>query len=142
MSGRRHRRRQRRAYRQGPVQWNEMYRVPQRGMIFGVCYGVAHYMGWNARLFRLAVFIAFLMFSWPVLLLYLAAAYVLPARRLPGRGRTPERADEDPPAADPVPRPGRARDRFRAIDTRLAKVEAYLHSEEYGLRQQFRELEA
>ncbi len=116
--------------------WKDMYRVPQNGLLFGVCAGVAEHFGWRPQLVRIVLFIAVVAAGWP-LLVYLAAAYVLPTRdRLDVRQFDAEDLPARPRASSAA-----VRERFGRIDRRLRDLEAYFHSEEYSLRQKFRELE-
>lgn len=131
---RRSRRRRTQHWRDERRRGGTLYRDPERGLVFGVCYGVARYLGWNPRALRVVTFLACLIAGWPVLV-YLAAAYVLPRVDV-------DQEDVEAEVEAPTATASGVRARFGGLDRRLARIEAYLHSEEYDLRQKFRELEA
>ena len=99
-------------------------------LIRGVCAEIAERAGTAAWLPR-AAFLVFGMLHW----LLAVILYVVLARLL-GRGGEAARAA-------PVHRPdtGGVRERFGALDARLAKLEAATLREEAGLRRAFQELE-
>lgn len=116
-------------------------RSSDRGILGGVCAGLAEYFGFNLKVTRLLAFIGFLMNPPLAALAYIAVVLLVPARRT-----TP--ADE---RLDPRFRrslrssPGRTmsdvRRRFQSLDRRLARLEKYVTSSRYRLDREFRELE-
>lgn len=118
---------------------SKLYRNSQRGMIFGVCAGIADYFGFSVAVTRV-LFVIGALFSFPMLLV----AYVLMAFLLP---RKPEDAPDA--AADPVQRRirsnphdtlGSVRYRFGELDLRLQRLEKYVTSNRFKLEREFREL--
>jgi phage shock protein C len=55
-----------------------LYRDPDRGMIAGVCAGIADYLGVRTFLVRLAAVFALCFFVFPVLIAYVVLAFFLP----------------------------------------------------------------
>jgi phage shock protein C len=55
-----------------------LYRDPDRGMIAGVCAGIADYLGVRTILVRIAAVLALCFFVFPALIAYLALAFFLP----------------------------------------------------------------
>src|SRR5262245_59985657 len=120
---------------------NRLYRNPQRGMIAGVCAGVADYFGFDLAITRLLVVVAAL-FSFPFMCIaYFAAAFRV--RRKP----TAEPGGEY--VVDPVQRKVRTdphdmlssvRYRFRDLDSRLQRLEKYVTSNRFALDREFRSL--
>lgn len=118
-----------------------LYRNPERGLLFGVCAGLADYFGmrnWHLR----ALAVLFLMVFPPqTVLLYLIAAVVMKRR--------PARLFRDPGEErfwrSVAGRPDRTlhglRHKFRALEERLAGLERHVTSHEYTLDRQFRDLE-
>ena len=60
---------------------NKLYRNPRRGMIFGVCAGIAEYFGFDVAVTRVIVAVGAL-FAFPIICL----VYVLLGLMLPVRG--------------------------------------------------------
>lgn len=125
-------------------QLSQLYRLPERGWLFGVCAGLAAFYGWRARTLRFVLVAAVLFGGWPFLLAYLVAVFLLPTReeiddcedRRPPVSESggKERAD----GAYEEPELGR---RYARIEQRMRQIEAHLHGEEYRLRTAFRDLE-
>ncbi len=121
-----------------------LVRYPDKGLAFGVCAGLAQYYGWRTRNLRFAVVALALLLSWPVLLAYLIAVFVLPnaddigASAAGGQdGGTPGRGPQSvrPDYVGPL------KERYARIEARMRQVEAYLHGHEYQLRTAFKDLE-
>jgi phage shock protein C len=120
---------------------NKLYRNPRRGMVFGVCAGLAEYFGFDVTLTRVVV-AAGALFAFPVIV----AIYVLLGFLLPRKVYTGTEPDE----ANPVERQVRSRPhdslasvryRFRDLDVRLQRLEKYVTSSRYKLDREFRKLE-
>jgi len=120
---------------------NRLYRNPRRGVVFGVCAGIAEYFGFDLTVTRVLVVIGAL-FSFPIIFI----AYVLLGFLLP---RKPDAAPGMDDVYDPVQRQVRAdphdmlsstRYRFRDLDARLQKLEKYVTSNRFSLDQEFRRL--
>ncbi len=122
-----------------PRRTNRLYRDTQRGMIFGVCAGLAEYFGFDLKVTRVLTVVG-AMFGMPVVFIsYLVLGIVLP------------RKPETGPAAvyDPVQRQVRSdphdmlssvRYRFRDLDSRLQRLEKYVTSSRFDLDSEFRRL--
>lgn len=112
-----------------------LYRNPQRGVLFGVCAGVADYFGFELSLTRIAVVIC--AFFFPLLIL----AYLLLALLLP---RQPDELEPDPIAGRVHTRPhdtlSGIRYRFRDLEKRLQRLETYVTSSRFKLDREFRNL--
>lgn len=114
---------------------NRIYRIPQRGMLLGVCAGIADYFGFEISLTRVAVAIS--AFFFPILILaYFLAALILPRQNEP--------ADRDPVAgrvhAQPHDTLSGVRYRFRDLEKRLQRLETYVTSSRFKLDREFRNL--
>jgi phage shock protein C len=128
-------------HRTDPRPRNRLYRNPQRGMIAGVCAGVAEYFGFDLAVTRVLVVIAAL-FSFPLMCIaYLAAVFLVP--------RKPASDSGVEYAADSVERQVRSnphdmlssvRYRFRDLDSRLQRLEKYVTSNRFSLDREFRSL--
>ena len=52
-------------------------RIPERGVVAGVCAGIAEYFGWNVKLLRAAVVISVLLGAGAIIVVYLILWYVM-----------------------------------------------------------------
>jgi phage shock protein C len=127
--------------RREPGLINKLYRNPRRGVIFGVCAGVAEYFGFDVTVTRVVVAVGAL-FAFPMIVgAYLVLAFLLPCKSYTGTERD---------TIDPVQRQVRSsphdtlasvRYRFRDLDARLQRLEKYVTSSRYKLDREFRKLE-
>lgn len=116
------------------------YRNSRRGLLGGVCAGIADYFGFNLCATRFLTVLLFLMFMPAAILAYIGCVLLVPSDRSL-RNREP---------ADPEFRqamrsdPGRTladvKRRFQKLDTRLARLERYVTSSRFDLDQEFRKL--
>jgi phage shock protein C len=126
---------------------NKLYRLPRRGMIFGVCAGLAEYFGFDVTVTRVIVAAA-AFFAFPVIcVVYLLLGLLLPVRRHSG----PEGDYDDPAAREvrsirrqvrssPHETLANVRYRFRDLDVRLQRLEKYVTSSRYKLDREFEKL--
>ncbi len=119
---------------------NRLCRIPSRGVIFGVCAGLADYFAIDIAVTRVVVALGAL-FSFPLV----CAAYLLLGLLLPVKTRTEAESEQ----IDPVEREARSRPhdmlstvryRFRDLDSRLQRLEKYVTSNRYKLDREFRQL--
>ncbi len=68
-----------------------LYRDCERGLILGVCAGLSDRFGFRLGPLRILTVIALLLFTVPVVLLYLAAGLLLPGKPLIYYGHADER---------------------------------------------------
>lgn len=114
-----------------------------RGKIAGVCAGLADYFGWNLKVLRIGwIFAAIFAFPMAITAYILAAIFIKPTRSDAPLYASP---DEDrfwrTFSARPTQGVSALKHRFRAIDARIAEMERAVTSNEYALRQEFRDLE-
>jgi phage shock protein C len=122
---------------------HRLRRDMRRGKIAGVCAGLSNYFGWRVKWVRI-VWILGTVFFFPMP----AIAYVVLAVVM-------KRSDDTRPAFDtpeeerfwrtytvkPKATFAELRHRFRAIETRVERMEYAVTSNDWGLRKQFRDLE-
>lgn len=117
-----------------------MRRIPERGVVAGVCAGVAEYFDWNVRLLRAVLVVGFIFTGFfPIVVAYLVLWYVLDPNPL-------ETATSfESPAAPPAPtRPATMTDikaRFERLDQRLRGIEECVTDREFELRRELKKLE-
>jgi len=110
---------------------HRLYRERDEALLAGVCAGLARYFGFNRRGVRLVVAVSALFFLPFVAVSYLVLAIVLPAR--------PRETPMDQEKADfwrdvsvaPSDVFSNVRHRFRELDRRLQRIEAFVTSREF-----------
>ena len=58
----------------------KLFKSDTNKMLSGVCGGLAEYLGWDASLVRLGVVVLTLVTSFALVLVYIAAAIILPCK--------------------------------------------------------------
>lgn len=110
---------------------HRLYRDRENALLAGVCAGLAEYFGFNRRGVRLVVAISFLFFMPFVFVSYIVLAIVLPVR--------PREIEVDEEKAEfwrdlsnaPADVFGNVKHRFRELDVRLQRMEAFVTSREF-----------
>jgi phage shock protein C len=117
-----------------------LYRDSERGMLFGVCAGVADYFGFRRAAVRWVTIILTLFLPMTILV-YLALAILLPRKP---RALYKDSEDEKfwrSVRVEPSTTFARVRHRFRELDARVQRVERYVTSSRFKLDRDFRDLE-
>ncbi|MGH8127235.1 MAG: envelope stress response membrane protein PspC [Gammaproteobacteria bacterium] len=120
---------------------HRLYRDPERGMIMGVCAGIADYFGLNLTLVRIVTVLVLFFWGFIPLVVYLVMGFLMP-KKPRGLYDTPE--DETfwrGVRRSPSETFHDVRHRFRDIDLRMQRMERYVTSNRYDLDRQFRDLE-
>lgn len=119
-----------------------MYRDRRRGVLAGVCAGIADYFDFSLTGTRVAtVLLAVPLFPW------IPLGYVTLALVLPPRPQEPLYRDDDEEAfwrsvrASPIATLSRVRHKYRELEARMQRLERYVTSRHYGLDRDFRDLE-
>ncbi len=116
------------------------YRVSRRGMIGGVCAGVADYFSFNLTATRILTVVMLISFMPVTLLAYFGCILLVPSDR-----DLPEQRPYDPGfrkamRSDPASTLADVKRRFQKLDSRLARLERYVTSSRFNLDQEFRNL--
>lgn len=132
---------------------NKLYRDGERGMIAGVCAGLADFFDVNVKMLRIAVAVGALFFP-SLILAYIVLALLLKKKSAGDRNGTADelkkrkkkRARRDDGTATglgnrdgvaPQATLSRVRRRFADLDARLQRLEKYVTSERYRLDREF-----
>jgi phage shock protein C len=115
---------------------HRLYRDREHAMIAGVCAGIADYFGFNRKGVRAVTAIGAIFFPPFVLIGYLILAIILPVR--------PAEARLDPEQANfwrgvsnaPADVFSNVKHRFRELDQRLQRMEAFVTSREFEIDQE------
>lgn len=112
---------------------HRLYRNREKAMLAGVCAGLADYFGFNLKAVRLVVAISCLFFPPAIIIGYLALAILLPVK-------PPELKTDDEEARfwrgvsnAPADVFSSTRHRFRELDRRLQRMEAFVTSREFEI---------
>lgn len=118
-----------------------MRRIPERGVIAGVCAGVAEYFDWNVRLLR-AILVVTLLVSglFPIVIVYAVLWYVMDPNP-PELARPFDAAAGAPTSTRPTTMTD-VKVRFERLDQRLRNIEECVTDREFDLRRELKKLEA
>ncbi len=116
------------------------YRDKRRGVIGGVCAGLADYFGFNLKVTRVLAVIALFMAFPAAVLAYLGVMLLVPA--LPATDPLPDYDAEFRRAVRSDPRHTMADvgRRYKKMEARLARLERYVTSPRFHLDEEFRRL--
>ena len=135
-----------------------LYRDADRAVLGGVCAGVAGYLGFNLKVTRLLVFIAFLMAMPFAVIAYLAAVFLIPSisrngdggvtasrcesrreRRKERKARKAQKKNEATGAPSSIIVSDINR-RCQTMDERLARLEKHVTSKRFQIEQELERL--
>lgn len=124
---------------------NRLYRNSEKGVVFGVCAGIADYFGFDATIVRVLVVVGTLFFGGPLLpIAYLLLALLLPKDPRTGRGESGRDEIDDSierkVRSEPHATLNSVRHRFRELEGRLQRLEKYVTSERFKLDREFERL--
>jgi phage shock protein C len=118
---------------------NRLYRNTRRGVIFGVCAGIADYFGFDLTAMRVLTVVAAL-FAFPIV----CGSYLVLGLMLPSKPYSESEDVQDPVQrqvrSDPHDMLSSVRYRFRDLDVRLQRLEKYVTSNRFQLDSEFRRL--
>lgn len=115
---------------------NRLYRNRRRGLLAGVCAGISDWSGFNLTALRVGVVLLAIPFTAVIVVGYLALALLLPVAP---PNLYADEADERfwrETRRAPVEGVTSLNDRYRQLDKRLQRMEAWLTSREYRIRQE------
>ena len=123
-------------HRQNP---HRLYRNKDRAVLAGVCAGIAEYFGFSIRAVRIATLIALIPFTTIVIVAYLILALVLPVRPPALYASAEQESFWRGVTNRPRDMFGDLRHRFRELDLRLQRMEAYVTSKRYEIDRELRD---
>lgn len=125
-----------------PVSLGRLHRIPDRGVIAGVCAGIAEYFDWNVRLLRAILVIAFVVSGFfPIVVAYCVLWYVMEPVR-PGTAAFAEPVGSAGPGLSERPASTtELKARFARLEERLGHMEECVTTREFELRRELRKLE-
>ena len=128
----------------GGVEFRRFYRDRRRGVVLGVCAGIADYFGFDLAVTRVLAVISLFLFMPMTLLVYFGTALLVPAKPDAGNGASDQSGEdrEFQRAVRSAPQATLAsiRHRFRELEARLQRMERYVTSPRFNLDREFRDL--
>lgn len=116
-----------------PANRNRLYRDKDRAILFGVCAGLADWLGFNLAATRIVTLLLAIPFTAVVVIGYIALAILLPAKPS-GMYRDPEdEAFWREVRRAPADSVGYLNRRFRELDERIQRMEAWVTSSRYRI---------
>ena len=117
-----------------------LYRDKERGVLCGVCAGLADYFGMDLAIVRVLAVVGFLFFMPATLLTYIVLCFIVPVK--PTRLYRDERDESFWRGVRVSPQNmfSGLRHRFREMDARLQRMERYVTSSRYNLDREFENL--
>jgi phage shock protein C len=119
---------------------HRLYRNPDRGVLAGVCAGIADYLGVRTWQVRLAAVILLFIFSFWTVVLYILAAIFLKRRPAEVFRNPEEERFWRSVSGRPLDTFSGLRHKFRELDARLAGLERHVTSDEFTLDREIRKL--
>jgi phage shock protein C len=118
-----------------------LYRNPAAGKVFGVCAGIADYLGIDPVVVRVLLVVGLIFLSVPVLIGYGLAAAILPVRPPDPYRSSEDEAFRREAASRPRVTFDAVRQRFDAMEQRLRAMESHVSSQEFTLSREIRNLD-
>ncbi|WP_456406709.1 envelope stress response membrane protein PspC [Thiolapillus sp.] len=120
---------------------NKLYRDTENGKIAGVCAGIADYFSWNVDAVRLATIVGAMLFTVTTVALYFAAAFFLPQKPKDLYDNKAEEQYWRRYRKSPRETLSAAKYRFRKLERKLNRMEAYVTSDRYQLDRELQDLD-
>jgi phage shock protein C len=120
---------------------NKLYRDPRKGMILGVCAGIADFFGVSPILVRIVALIGLFLFTLPTFIAYFLVAVLIPRKPedlyISGEEESFWRAVR----TEPRQTVRELRHKFREMERRMRAMEGWVTSREFKLNREFRDLD-
>jgi phage shock protein C len=120
-----------------------LYRDSERGMILGVCAGVADYFGFDLGATRIATALALVFFTPATLLTYFILGFLLPKKPPGAYVADAEKAELTKSVrSSPHATLSMVRHRMRELELKMQRMERYVTSDRFRLDREFRDLQS
>lgn len=121
---------------------NRLYRDRRRGVILGVCAGIADYFGVSTFVVRAGALIGLFVFTVPFFLAYLLAAALIPRKPEGLYSSGEEETFWRSVRTEPRQTVRELRHKFREMERRMRQMESWVTSREFKLNREFRDLDS
>jgi len=118
---------------------NRLYRNRERGLIAGVCAGIADWTGFNLTALRVIVVLLTIPFTPVMIIGYLALALLLPIKPADLYRDAEEERFWTETRRAPVDSVSSLNQRFKHLDDRLQRLDTWLTSRQYRIRSELDE---
>ncbi|NKI35950.1 envelope stress response membrane protein PspC [Wenzhouxiangella sp. XN79A] len=118
---------------------NRLYRNRERGLIAGVCAGIADWTGFNLTALRVVVVLLAIPFTAVMVIGYLVLALLLPVKPADLYKDAEDERFWTETRRAPVDSVSALNQRFQRLDERLQKLEKWLTSRQYRIRSELDE---
>lgn len=118
---------------------NRLYRNRERGILAGVCAGIADWTGFNLTALRVIVILLTIPFTPVMIVGYILLALLLPVRPANLYADAEEEEFWQSARRAPSDTVGGLSRRFRDLDQRLQRMERWLTSREYRIDQELKD---
>lgn len=118
---------------------NRLYRNKNRAILAGVCAGVSDWTGVNLTALRIIVLLLAIPFTAVMIIGYVILALLLPVRPIGLYRDSEDEAFWRETRRSPKDSAGHLNRRFRDLDARLQRMEAWLTSREYRIDQELKD---
>jgi phage shock protein C len=115
-------------------------RIPDRGVIAGVCAGIAEYFDWSPKVVRVIAVVLLVCGFGTSVIVYLALWYVMDPVT-PAEASAAQSGDAPSPTRPPTSME-EVKARFVKLDERLRSIEECVTDKEFELRRELKKLEA
>ena len=119
---------------------NKLYRDPENGKVAGVCAGIADYFTWDVTVVRIVTVIAAISFTLLTLCLYICGALFLQPKPRDLYEDMEEEAYWRQYRKSPRNTMDATKRRFRDLEKKLRKMEAYMTSNKFNLDREFNKM--
>jgi phage shock protein C len=119
---------------------NKLYRDPDNGKIAGVCAGIADYFSWNVNLVRIVTVILAITFTLLTVSLYAVGAIFLQPKPRNLYDDQEEETYWRRYRKSPRNTMSATQYKFRKLEKKLRKLEAYMTSSKYNLDREFNKM--
>jgi phage shock protein C len=120
---------------------HRLYRDPRRGKVFGVCAGIADYLGFDALPVRILAVLGLVFFTMPTLIGYFLLAFLLKPKPDGLYGSPQDEEFWRSVAMKPDRTLGGLRHKFRDLERRIGAMEACVTTREFELNRAINDLE-
>ncbi len=120
---------------------NKLYRDTENAKIAGVCAGIADYFSWDLSVVRGLTVVSAIMFTFVTVGLYIFAAMFLPAKPRDLYDDDKEEKYWQQYRKSPKETLSTAKYRFRKLERKLNRMEAYVTSDKYQLDRELQDLD-
>lgn len=120
---------------------HRLYRNPRKGKVFGVCAGIADYLGFDALLVRILAVLGLVFFSMPVLIGYFLLAFLLKPMPDDLYGSPADEEFWRSVTMKPDRTLAGLRHKFRDLERRIGAMETCVTAQEFELNRAINDLE-